>query len=107
MWEELGISGGAVIIVLIALYFIAIAEFLYMYLTLGMTRRSIQTLFACETGLLSGLALMVGMGLGLVIFQLLAALFASILEIPFQISTYRIAYNHVICCGGEKQETEI
>ena len=59
-----------------------------MYLTLGMTRRNIQTLFACETGLLSGLALIVGMGLGLVIFQLLAALFAAILEIPFAVSAY-------------------
>ena len=61
-----------------------------MYLTLGMTRRNIQTLFAWETGLLSALALLVGMGLGLVIFQLLAALFASILEIPFQISAYSV-----------------
>lgn len=59
-----------------------------MYLTLGMTRRNIQTLFACETGLLTGLALLVGMGLGLVLFQLLAALFSSILEIPFQVSAY-------------------
>ena len=78
-----------------------------MYLTLGMTRRNIQTLFVCETWILSALALLVGMGAGLVLYQLAAALFASILEIPFQISTYRIAYNHVICCGGEKQETEI
>ena len=61
-----------------------------MYLTLGMTRRNIQTLFACETGLLSGLALFVGMGVGLVIFQLLSALFASILEIPFKISAYSL-----------------
>ena len=61
-----------------------------MYLTLGMTRQNIQTLFVCETGLLTGLALLVGMGMGLVIFQLLAALFASILEIPFQISAYSI-----------------
>lgn len=61
-----------------------------MYLTLGMTRKNIQTLFACETGLLTGLALLVGMGMGLVIFQLLAALFASILEIPFRISAYSI-----------------
>lgn len=59
-----------------------------MYLTMGMTRRNIQTLFACETGLLSGLALLVGIGAGLVIFQLLATLFASILELPFQISAY-------------------
>lgn len=61
-----------------------------MYLTLGMTRRNIQALFVCETGLLSGLALMAGMGAGLVIFQLLAALFASILEIPFAISAYSV-----------------
>lgn len=59
-----------------------------MYLTLGMTRRNIQTLFACETGLLSLLALVAGMGLGLVIFQLLAALFASILEMSFAVSAY-------------------
>ncbi len=59
-----------------------------MYLTLGMTRRNIQTLFACETGLLSCLALLTGMGLGLVIFQLMAALFAAILEIPFAVSAY-------------------
>ena len=40
-----------------------------MYLTLGVTCRNIQTLFACETGLLSSLALLVGMELGLVIFR--------------------------------------
>lgn len=61
-----------------------------MYLTLGMTRRNLQTLFAGETGLLSGFALMAGMGLGLVIFQLLAALFASILEVPFAVSAYSV-----------------
>ncbi|MDD6036676.1 MAG: ABC transporter permease [Lachnospiraceae bacterium] len=59
-----------------------------MYLTLGMTRRNIQTLFACETWILSGLALIVGVGLGLVIFQLIMALFVSILEIPFAVSGY-------------------
>ena len=59
-----------------------------MYLTLGMTRRNIQTLFACETGLLSVLALLAGMGAGLVIYQLLVALFASIMEMPFAISAY-------------------
>ena len=35
-----------------------------MYLTLGMTRRNSQNLFAGETGLLSGLALIVDMGTG-------------------------------------------
>ena len=59
-----------------------------MYLTLGMTRRNIQTLFVCETGLLSGFALLVGMGAGLVIYQLLSALFAHIMDISFAISAY-------------------
>lgn len=57
-----------------------------MYLTLGMTRRNIQTLFVCETGILTGAALAAGMGAGIVLFQLLAALFSSILEIPFTVS---------------------
>lgn len=61
-----------------------------MYLTLGMTRQNIQTLFACETGLLSLLALIIGIGLGLVIFQLFAALFASILEVGFTASAYSV-----------------
>lgn len=59
-----------------------------MYLTLGMTRRNIQTLFACETGLISGLALFVGVAAGLVIFQLLSALFAYIMDVPFSVSAY-------------------
>lgn len=73
-----------------------------MYLTLGMTRRNIQTLFICETWILSGLALMVGMGVGLVIFQLIVALFAAIMEIPFTISGYSmegIALTIVISVG--------
>ena len=37
---------------------------------------------------MSCLALLTGMGLGLVIFQLMAALFAAILEIPFAVSAY-------------------
>lgn len=61
-----------------------------MYLTLGMTRKNIQALFVWETGLLSALALLVGMGAGLVIFQLLSALFASIMEFPLTLSTYSI-----------------
>ena len=59
-----------------------------MYLTLGMTRRNIQTLFICETGLLSCLALLVGMGAGLVIYQLLSALFSYIMDISFTVSAY-------------------
>lgn len=59
-----------------------------MYLTLGMTRRNIQTLFVCETGILTGAALAAGMGAGTVLFQLLAAMYSSILEIPFTVSAY-------------------
>ncbi len=61
-----------------------------MYLTLGMTRQNIQSLFVWETGLLSALALLVGMGAGLVIYQLLSALFASILEFPLTFSDYSL-----------------
>lgn len=59
-----------------------------MYLTLGMTRRNIQTLFVCETALLSCFAMIVGMGGGVVLFQLIVALFSSIMEINFHISGY-------------------
>ena len=59
-----------------------------MYMTLGMTRQNIQALFVCETGLLSVIALAVGLGLGLILFQLLAALFSAILDIPFNVSAY-------------------
>lgn len=55
-----------------------------------MTRRNIQALFVWETGLLSALALLVGMGAGLVIYQLLSALFASIMEFPLTFSDYSI-----------------
>lgn len=61
-----------------------------MYLTLGMTRQNIQMLFACETGILSGFAMLVGMGAGLIIFQFLSALFSSILELPFAVSSYSL-----------------
>lgn len=61
-----------------------------MYLTLGMTRQNIQTLFVCETGLLSCLAMLAGMGAGLVVFQLLSALFASIMEFPITLSAYSV-----------------
>lgn len=61
-----------------------------MYLTLGMTRCDIQMLFACETGLLSFFAMIVGISVGLVIFQLIVALFSYIMELPFAISAYSV-----------------
>lgn len=59
-----------------------------MYLTMGMTRTNIQILYACETGLLSAFAAVVGMVAGLLLFQLLSALFASIMDVPFAVSAY-------------------
>lgn len=61
-----------------------------MYLTLGMTRSNIQHIFACETGILSFGALIIGMGAGLVMFQFLVALFASIMDKPFEVSSYSL-----------------
>ena len=61
-----------------------------MYLTLGMTRRNIQWLFACETGILSLAALIVGICAGLFLFQLLMALFSFIMEKPFAVSAYSL-----------------
>lgn len=61
-----------------------------MYLTLGMTRGNIQTLFALETGAMFAFALVLGVVLGLVIYQLLMALLVSVLDIPFAISGYSL-----------------
>lgn len=61
-----------------------------MYLTLGMTRSNIQMLFLCETWLLSGLAMVIGLGCGLLLYQFLMALLSSFLEITFVVSTYSI-----------------
>lgn len=61
-----------------------------MYLTLGMTRKNIRTLFVCETGILSGLAMILGTGIGLVIFQFLMALFSNIMDMEFEIAPYSV-----------------
>lgn len=61
-----------------------------MYLTLGMSRKDIRRLFSCETGILSFFALLVGMGAGLVLFQLFAALFATVMDFSFEVSPYSV-----------------
>lgn len=61
-----------------------------MYLTMGMTRKNIQILYTCETGLLSTFATLVGMAAGLFLFQLLSALFASIMDFSFAVSPYSV-----------------
>ena len=59
-----------------------------MYLTMGMTRKNIQLLYVCETGLMTIFATAVGMAVGLVIFQFLSALFAFIMDFPSEVSVY-------------------
>lgn len=61
-----------------------------MYLTLGMTRKNIQTLFLCETWIMCGLALVIGILGGLLIYQLLMAFFSSLLDIKFEMAAYSI-----------------
>ena len=61
-----------------------------MYLTLGMSRRDIRRLYVCETGLLSLMAIGVGLGAGLILFQFLAALFAAVMDLPFTVSAYSV-----------------
>lgn len=61
-----------------------------MYLTLGMSRRDIRMLYVCETGLLSLVAIGIGLGAGLILFQFLAALFAAVMEFPFTVSAYSV-----------------
>lgn len=61
-----------------------------MYLTLGMTRKNIQTLFLCETWIMCGMALVIGILGGLLIYQLLMAFFSSLLDIRFEMAAYSI-----------------
>jgi len=61
-----------------------------MYLTLGMTRKDIQRLFADETLILSGIALAAGIGAGLLISRLLMALFCFLLDIPDTVFSYSV-----------------
>ncbi len=59
-----------------------------MYLTLGLTRQNIRILFTCETWIMSLLALLTGIGAGLIIYQFFMALFSNFMEVPFTISAY-------------------
>ena len=60
------------------------------YLTLGMTRKNIQGLFAGETLILSGIALAAGIGVGLLISRLFMVLFCFLLDIPGEMFTYSL-----------------
>ena len=61
-----------------------------MYLTLGMTRKDIRSLFAGETLILSGIALAAGIGVGLLISRLFMALFCFLLDIPGTVFSYSV-----------------
>lgn len=58
------------------------------YLTLGMTRRDILTIFLSETAIICMLALGVGLGIGLFFYQGLAALMMRLMEMEFTLAAY-------------------
>lgn len=58
------------------------------YLTLGMTRRNILTIFLSETAIIGVLALGVGLAIGLFIYQGLSALMMRLLEMQFTLAAY-------------------
>lgn len=58
------------------------------YLTLGMTRKNILTIFLVETLVICTFALAFGLIIGLFLYQGLTAIIANLLELPFHISSY-------------------
>lgn len=58
------------------------------YLTLGMTRKNILSIFLMETMIMCLAALIVGMLLGLVLYQGLMMIMANLMEMEFAFSTY-------------------
>lgn len=73
-----------------------------MYLTLGMTRKDIRTVFACEIGILFFGAIGVGLVMGTVLFQLLLALFSFVMEFSFEaaFSSAEAVLLTVLICAG-------
>ncbi len=73
-----------------------------MYMTLGMTRKNILTLFLCETMIISTMALGAGIAGGLLIYQGLMALLMKLMEMDIELSAYSskgLAVTLVICIG--------
>lgn len=60
------------------------------YLTLGMTRRNVLTIFVSETMIICAFALGLGLGLGLFLYQGLSALLMSLLEMEFTLASYSV-----------------
>ena len=58
------------------------------YLTLGMTRKNILAIFISETTIICLVALGIGLALGLFIYQGLAAVMMSLLEMEFALADY-------------------
>ena len=58
------------------------------YLTLGMTRGNILSIFLSETLIIGGFALGAGLAFGLFFFQGLCALFMKLMEMEFSLSAY-------------------
>ncbi len=61
------------------------------YLTLGITRRNIITLFVAETMIICIFALALGMVFGLFIYQGLMAVMMNLLEMEFAVSSYSVS----------------
>ena len=59
-----------------------------LYLTLGMTKRNIQMIFTCETGIMSSVATVLGMGAGFLLYQLLMSLFSKLMNQDITFSKY-------------------
>lgn len=60
------------------------------YLTLGMTRRNVLTIFVSETMIICVFALGVGLGLGLFVYQGLSVLLMNLMEMEFTLSAYSV-----------------
>jgi len=61
------------------------------YMTMGMTRNNILSIFVLETMIMSVAALLMGIILGLFIYQGIMAVFANLLAIEFEFSEYSSA----------------
>lgn len=61
------------------------------YLTLGMTRRNVLTIFVSETVIICAFALGLGLGLGLFLYQGLSVILMKLLEMEFQLAAYSAA----------------
>ena len=60
------------------------------YLTLGMTRRNILTIFIAETTVIAAIALLLGLALGLFIYQGLSAVMMHLMEMEFDLAAYSV-----------------